>query len=326
MDISIALVAIFALIAGCSGQALSTLPKTAPSADIVAPPPGVPDRGDDPAVVAIDAEGAVPCAGALVAPDVVLAARHCVSLPVAPSACPADDGGPAPPLRAAGSLRILVGDDTGTATLRARGRDLLVPGAASMCGADIALILLDVPIDDVQPLVVRPTGAAQGDHLRTVGWRLPLEGGRAPKILRDHLLVVDASSNELELEEIANPGGGPALDEDTAEVLGIFSRRADDPSRAVYTRADAFVGLLESALAASESASASSRGLRKPKKGAADMGANCAAGADCAAGVCVSVAGGLGQYCSRGCGTYDKCPTHFRCQRSQSGSQVCTGS
>ncbi|HTB73554.1 MAG TPA: trypsin-like serine protease [Polyangiaceae bacterium] len=326
MDISIGLVAMVALVAGCSGQAVSALPKSAPSADIVAPPPGVDDRGDDPAVVAIDVDGAPPCAGALVAPDVVLAARHCVSLPVGPSACAADDGGPPPPLRAAGSLHILVGDDIGTAVLRARGRDILVPGAASMCGADIALILLDVPIDDVQPLVVRPTGAAQGDHLRTVGWRLPLEGGRAPKILRDHLLVAETSSTELELEESAGAGGGPAIDETTAEVLGVFSRSADDPSLAVYTRTDAFVGLVESALAASESVVAASRGLRKPKKGAADMGANCAAGAECAAGVCVSVSGGLGQYCSRGCGAYDKCPTHFRCQRSQSGSQVCTGS
>jgi hypothetical protein len=324
MPNSVGLLASLALATACSGQAVSTLPSSAPTIDIVSPPPGVPDRGYDPPVVAIDAADAVVCAGALVAPDVVLTARHCVSLPAGPIACPGEDARPAPPLRAPGSLRILVGDDLSTAALRARGRAVRVPAASSMCGADVALILLDVPIDDVQPFAIRSTGAAQGDHLRTVGWRLAARAGAAPRILRDHLLVADTSPTELELDEAVRGGGGPAIDETTAEVLGVFSRSAADPSRAIYTRADAFVTLIDEALAESESAAASARGLRKPKKGPADLGANCAVGGDCAAGVCVATSGGLEQYCSRSCGTYDRCPARFRCQRSQSGPQVCT--
>lgn len=330
MHSSIGLVAALALVAACSGQVASGLPGNAPEVDLVAPPPGVADRGYDPAVVAIDAAGAAPCAGVLVAPDVVLTARHCVSLPAAPGACPGEGGGApdAPPLRAPGSLRVLVGDDAATASERARGRDVLVPAVASMCGADIALLLLDVPIGDVQPLVVRSTGAAQGDHLRTVGWRVPVRAGREPKILRDHVLVLGASSTELELAE-ATAGGGPALSESTAEVLGVFSRSDADPSRAVYTRADTFAALIESALAESVSAAASTHAL-KPKKGPADLGAACGQGSDCAAGVCVSVSGGSSglesgqQYCSRTCATRDRCPSGFRCQRSQAGVSVCT--
>jgi len=327
------------LVSGCSGQATSTLPSNAPTVDVVTPPPGVADRGDDPAVVAIDgldAPGAPPCAGVLVAPDVVLTARHCVSLSVGPIACPSEDAGAPPPLRTPASLRVLVGDDVSTAAPRARGRGILVPAASSMCGADIALLLLDVPIDDIEPLVVRPTGAAQGDHLRAVGWRLPVRGGSAPKILRDHLLVLDASPTELELAEGPIGGGGPVLSETTAEVLGVFSRSGDDPSRAVYTRSDAFVALVGSALAESDSALVSVRGLEKPKKGAVDLGANCVAGGDCAAGVCVSVSAGPGaapggppvldRYCSRTCGSRDRCPAGFRCQRSQGGLEVCTES
>jgi Trypsin len=323
MHLTIGLLIVAVMVAACSGQAVSTLPTSAPSADVFAPPPGVPDRGDDPAVVAIEGADAAPCAGALVAPDVVLTSRHCVSLPAGSRACP-DDAASPPPLRAASSLRILLGEDVTAAVPRARGRGIRVPAAASPCGADVALILLDVPIDDVQPLAVRSTGAAQGDHLRSVGWRLPGAAGGEPKIVRDHLLVVDASPTELVLAESVTGAGGPAIDETTAEILGFFSRSASDPSRAVYTRADAFVALIEAALAESESSTASTRGLRKPKKGSADLGANCAGGSDCAAGVCVTVSAGLGQYCSRTCGAYDRCPARFRCQRSQSGVQVCT--
>ena len=240
MDTTIVLFAAAVLVVACSGTAATSLPSTAPQVDVVAPPPGVADRGDDPAVVAIDAGDATLCAGALVAPDVVLTARHCVSAPARASGCTSAAAAGAPPLRAPGSLRILLGDDMTTATERARGRAIRVPSTSSMCGADIALLLLDVPIDDVQPLVVRPTGAAQGDHLRTIGWRLPEGAGRAPKILRDHLLVLGATPTELELAEAITGLGGPALDEATAEVLGVFSRSDAAPSRAVYTRADAF--------------------------------------------------------------------------------------
>jgi hypothetical protein len=325
MDTSVVLFVALPLLGACSGTAATSLPSTAPDVDVVAPPPGVADRGDDPAVVAIDSGDATLCAGALVAPDVVLTARHCVSAPAGPSPCTGPGAASAPPLRVPESLRILLGDDMATALERARGRAIMVPGASSMCGADIALLLLDVAIDDVQPLVVRPTGAAQGDHLRTIGWRLPTREGRAPKILRDHLLVLGASSSELELAEAVTGAGGPALDEATAEVLGVFSRSDAEPARAVYTRADAFAALIESALAESESAATSTR-ASKNKRGPADLGANCAAGADCAAGVCVSVPAEpevLEQYCSRTCGSHDRCPTGFRCQRSQAGVEAC---
>jgi hypothetical protein len=308
----------------CSGpNASSIVPSNAPAADVVSPPPGVADRGDDPGVVAIAVAGAPLCAGILVAPDVVLTSRHCVSASAPPSACPGDASAP-PPLRPAESLRVRVGEDMLSAPTRARGRDIVVPLDSSLCGADIALLLLDVPIDDVQPLVVRTTGAAQGDHLRTVGWHLLARMGSAPKFLRDHLLVIGASETEVELAERPLNGSGLALDEATAEVLGVFSRLGEDPTRAVYTRTDAFMTLIERAIGESRTATESTRGLRKEKKGAVDMGAYCARGVDCAAGVCVSTSGGLEQYCSRTCGAHDRCPSRYRCQRSQGGLQVCT--
>jgi Trypsin len=327
-----------ALVAGlsCAGAPETPVSTNAPRADVVSPPVGVPDRGDDPAVVAIDVGDAHPCAGALVAADVVLTALHCVALHDAPVAC-VDAGAGAGPtawsLRAPGSLRVLVGDDAATAPERARARQIVVPAGAHLCGDDLALVLLDEPIDDVQPLVVRSTGAARGDFVRTVGFGG--SGASKAKRLRDHVSVLDTALTELAVAGTAlDEGGGPALDEATAEIVGVVSRNGPEPLQTIYTRADAFASLVEGAVAMSESAPSSSAGAKKPKKGPADMGANCTSGVDCAAGVCVSAAGGAQQYCSRGCGAHDRCPSLFACQRAQpppggqggqggQGEQVC---
>ncbi|MDB4997114.1 MAG: hypothetical protein JWM74_4546, partial [Myxococcaceae bacterium] len=49
------------------------------AAEVLEIVPGVPDRGRDPAVVAIDVGGEGLCTGTLIAPNVVLTARHCVA-------------------------------------------------------------------------------------------------------------------------------------------------------------------------------------------------------------------------------------------------------
>jgi hypothetical protein len=191
-----------------------------------------------------------------------------------------------------------------------------------LCGADLALVLLDQPIDDVAPLVVRSTGAARGDHVRTVGYGRA--GATQAKLLREHVTVLDTSETELEVAETPMPeGGGPALDEATEAIVGVVSRGGREASEAVYTRPDAFASLIAGALAMSASAPATSTGTLKVKKGPADMGADCTSGADCAAGVCVSAASATQQYCSRSCGAHDRCPSLYACQRTQEGDQVC---
>ncbi len=291
----------------------------APAVDMVVPPGGVPDRGYDPAVVAIDFGGTFPCTGTLIAPDVVLTARHCVLTVDAPLRCLADGPQTEPAPRTPDSLRILVGDNVSTATERARARAVLVPSDVELCAGDVALVLLDRPIVDVKPLDVRATGAARGDHVRTVGFS-GSAGRDATKLLRDHLAVIATTATELRIAEtMTGGGGGPALDETTEEVLGVVSR--GDGAAAVYARADAFSSLVASALAESPRSELTEPNASKPKKGPADMGANCADGADCAAGVCV--ADGARQYCSRTCGTSDRCPTRFRCERGDRGQDIC---
>jgi len=317
-----------ALVFACGGEAppLPGVVEGAPSVDQAEPVVGAPDHGDDPAVVLLEVSGQGLCTGAIIASDVVITARHCVSRLAEPVGCPATSaqiGGSLPPQ----SVRVLVGDDVSSAVERARGRGLVVPATDALCGADIALLLLDTPIDDVQALSVRPTGAANGDHVRSVGFGPPPRaGGPATKRVRDHVSVRGTTAAELLVGEgpCEDSGcGGPALDESSGEIVGVASRTTPGAVAATnaYTRADAFLALVERALAASTAATAKRSGVLKAKKGSPDLGAYCARGADCAAGACVTVVGQ--RYCTRSCGSHDACPAHFRCEPSEQGEAVC---
>jgi len=216
-------------------------------------------------------------------------------------------------------VRVLVGEDVGTAEERARGRAVLVPQGDVLCGADIALLLLDGTIDDIEALVVQPTGAPVGAHVRSVSF----ENGQ--QLVRDHVSVAAASPSEIELAEApcdATPGG-PAIDETSGQVVGVISRSGPSCGAAdgydVDTRPDAFGMLVQEALAEGQVSHAAHQA--KEVKGAVDLGASCTRGADCAAGACVSYAGA--QYCTRTCDPTDRCPSKYKCMGAESGSTIC---
>ncbi len=316
----------FIFVVACSGEVRPVASSTQPpSADVAVPPPGVPDRGNDPAVVALDVAGQSPCSGALVAPDIVLTARHCVAL-VAPDAqCPAARAqivGEREP----SSVRVLVGDELAIAEERARGRVVVAPPGDVLCGADIALVLLDTTIDDIRPLSVRATGAAKGDHLRTVAFGRLAGAMQLQKLVSDHVPVLDATAAELEIAEACGRGaGGPAIDETTGEIVGVASRSVGSScdgagSPDAYTRADAFFSIIAQALAQASVVGAAS-GQKKAKTGPIDLGAGCGRAGDCAAGVCIEEP--AQQYCSRTCDPQDRCPAHFRCKKTTQGAWVC---
>ncbi|MDP9149949.1 MAG: trypsin-like serine protease [Myxococcota bacterium] len=318
----------FAAGGACAGPSLDRA-SMGPLAEVLAPPRGVLDRGADPAVVAVDAGGRWLCTGALVAPDVVLTSRSCVVVSPA-EALRMPCGSSIPQALAARdprSLRILVGDDVGSALERARGRQVIVPAAGGLCGADIALVLLDATIDDIRPLPVRTTGAAQGDRVRTVAYGRFASPRAIEKIVRDHVQVLDSQAEELVLAESAceRAMGGPALSESTGEVVGVSSR-GDGTScdgggaAAVYTRSDVYLALVVEALAQS-SGPAKGGGMLLTRKGPIDMGSTCASATDCAAGVCLTLTDA--QYCSRTCDPRDRCPPRFRCRKSQDAVWVC---
>ncbi len=297
---------------------------------------GVPDRGRDTAVIAIDVGGEGLCSGTLIAHDVVLTARHCVSRTSRYVECPPT----APQIfgeRRADSLRILVGEDSLHFEERARGRRILVPSTQVLCGADIALVLLDRLIAAPTPLEVQPYGMAKGEFIRAVGYgKGGNDGSAGVKLLRTHIPVMDTNGTEFVVGRATCQGdsGGPAINEETGEVVGVVSRGGPScdatSAQNIYTRTDAFASLIEEAMTAEPApgtvkATTLDAGTRRTgassKKPASDVGGACSNAVDCSAGVCVTDQGRT--YCSRPCGTQDRCPTNFVCIRPRAGDSVC---
>jgi hypothetical protein len=293
----------------CSGTAEAPSIPGAPEVELSSALRGIPDHGDDPAVVLLEAPG-MRCTGALIDADVVLTARRCLEIATVDR-----NEGP----RDLSTVRVLVGDATGAAVERSRGRSVLMPPAADTRGDDIAFLLIATAIADVAPFTVSPTGAAVGDHVRSVAF------GPRVKIVRDHVPVTAVTDREMALDEAPCVGsaGGALIDEVTGSLVGVVSRGAprcgDARGWDVATRPDAFFDLVERALAEGRVSHAAHKA--KEKKGPIDLGATCDQPDQCAAGACVSFAGAT--YCTRRCSPTDRCPSKFRCMQSSQSTTVC---
>jgi hypothetical protein len=316
-------------LAACAAGDELTIPETNVRVDEVDVVEGVADESRDPAVVAIDVDGDELCTAVLIASDAALTARHCVSRIAPGAACPAT-GAQVLANRDPATLRILGGDDA--AVFLARGRLIVAPLVNVLCGADIAVLLLDRPVDGVAPLPVRAVGVATGARVRTVGFGRLVPGSGSPaatlaapaKLLREHVLVADTTLTEFRVREGPCQGdsSGPALDEGTGAILGVVSRPGPACAGAdaydVYTRADAFASLIEDGLSLSASAG---KGASHTVKLATDIGDPCEHGSDCGTGACVDEESR--EYCSRACDGQDKCPTDYTCKATEEGSFVC---
>ncbi len=212
------------------------------------------------------------CSGALVAPNLLLTARHCVSKSI--TATPACDthgashngdhlGADEDP----SSIAVYIGThvDVTTDTPRAYATKTIHPRTRVLCDSDVAFLVLDRPLEGVQQLQMRlDAPVREGDFIVPVGFgggfvgdigtRVPREATQVLSVGPRHNTSTGAviGPREFEVDEATCRGdsGGPALDAHTGEVVGVVSRGRSCFSEGnhVYTRIDAYASLARQAI------------------------------------------------------------------------------
>jgi len=217
------------------------------------------------------------CSGALVAPNLVLTARHCVTKNTT-TAVSCDEEG-----RSANGIHVTADEDPKTIGVYlgaspsfakapvAIAHAIVAPETPYLCDSDIALVVLDRPVTEVAPIPVRIHSPARaGETIRSVGYgqndkRVPIgtrfRRGNVPVLAQGKMVSPSKTPlgpHEFEVGKSICQGdsGGPALSEETGAVIGVVSRGSgcDDDFGHIYTTTAGFEAMFERgfALAGSE--------------------------------------------------------------------------
>lgn len=210
------------------------------------------DAPEDEWVVQITAsEQSIECTGTLVAPNLVLTARHCIAnFNLSEFAC--DPRDPTPqlisPFWPATRLRVFAGSSLITEPRGAQpdavGRQLFAEAKPGFCQGDIALVLLDRPILGVRRVPLRLDDTTWvGEPVTTSGWgSIDTFARRAPvRQRRRDLTVLSRGPISYQIVEgtptiftyanqvivgqssCSGDSGSPLFAAETGAVLGVFS-------------------------------------------------------------------------------------------------------
>ncbi|MDB4974480.1 MAG: hypothetical protein JWN48_2821 [Myxococcaceae bacterium] len=165
------------------------------------------------------------CSGTLVAPNLVLTARHCVSETDEGISCGADgvatQGGEVGADRKPTDLVVYTGRHESSLSAAARGVRILHDDASNLCNHDLALLLLDREVTDVKPAPLRLTDSTKvGESVTSVGWGLTSANSLpSSRMQRQRVSILDVgpsaetASRQMVVGESICSGdsGGPAL-------------------------------------------------------------------------------------------------------------------
>lgn len=185
--------------------------------------------------------GTLGCTGVMLTPRLVLTARHCVAVTDGGARCDSKGnpvtGGKVQSDHEASAMYAFAGKDRpdfiGGLAKASRGVEILTTGATTICDNDIAMILLERPLEGVKIAPLRLDAPARvGEKITAVGWGLTETTDRPDVRQQRTGITITAvgpdtalGPRELKTDEGACQGdsGGPAFAESGA-VLGVLSR------------------------------------------------------------------------------------------------------
>ena len=295
---------------------------------------GVLDREHDEVIELItewSSRSVAVCTGILIAPNLVLTARHCVASGGSDMITCGSATFSAPV--AASALHATADDVPTQSSSFYTGRSVNVPpDGDDICGFDMALITLaeNVPPDVARPAVPRiDLRAVAGESYVAFGYGVDEFGNDTEGRMRLDGLVVQCTGDRCAGPGVADneflgqegvcsgDSGGPALDL-TRRVIGILSRGSDPCATPVYGSVAGFRDwIMATALAAAETG-----GYPPPSwalTGSSDRpplvpGDPCAGSDECGGGaVCYYESDPLDAVCTAPCASDDDCTAPARC-------------
>lgn len=297
------------------------------------------------------------CTGTLVAPNLVLTARHCVSRTDSSPLCRPDgtnlggnaleDYDPAQMYVYVGNALPLYPNPSGRDTPDGVGARLIHEGGKNLCGRDLALIVLAEPIAGAKTAPIRlDAPPLAGEPLFAVGWGRTKEYQLPPVRQQRELSVTElgpiadlggygsmAASEFLTSEgPCFGDSGGPALAKGTGAVIGVESRVLGKGSgdsnpgdacigsdmRGMYTQPAA---LKEVILEGFEAAGAEPWFEGQPNPLLGKSGVSCTTNEDCRSNACIAV--GQEKACAPLDCKREACPSGYACGADDAGRPLC---